>query len=124
MTLSAGCSLSPESFGPAVESDIISLTWKETVQVEYDPATYQLGYNSSRNEYRVFDDRLSYWFVVSCSEKPVSEGQTLTADVSWTGKNKTKNMKALKLNVTKTDDTGMIWLWNQANKISIVLKNQ
>ena len=124
VSLSVACTQNYGSFGPAFESDTISLTWKGSVQVEYDPATYQLGYNSSRNEFRVYDDRLAYWFVVTCSEKPVSEGQTLTADVSWTGKNKTKSMNALKFNVTKADDTGMVWLWNQANRISIVLKNQ
>ena len=122
--LLAGCSLTPDTLGPTVESEIISLTWKESVQVEYDPATYQLGYNSRKNEYRVYDDRLSYWFTVTCSEKPVTEGQILTADVSWTAKSKTKTLKGIKFEVTKTDDTGMVWLWNQANKISIVLKNQ
>lgn len=124
LSLSVACTYGSGSSGPITESDTVSLTWKEIVQIEYDPATYQLGYNSSRNEYRVYDDRLAYWFVVTCSEKPVSEGQTLTADVSWTGKNKTKSMNALKFNVTKADDTGMVWLWNQANRISIVLKNQ
>ena len=124
MLFMTGCSLNQSTLGPAVESDMISLTWKESVQVEYDPATYQLGYDSRKNEYRVYDDRLSYWFTVTCSEKPVTGGQTLTADVVWTAKNKMKSLKGLKFEVTKTDDTGMVWLWNQANKISIVLKNQ
>lgn len=124
MLFMTGCSLNQSTLGPTVESDLISLTWKETVQVEYDPATYQLGYDSRKNEYRVYDDRLSYWFTVTCSEKPVTEGQILTADVSWTAKSKTKTLKGIKFEVTKTDDTGMVWLWNQANKISIVLKNQ
>lgn len=110
--------------GPAIESDTISLTWKETIQVEYNPTTYQLGYNSSSNVYRVYDDRLSYWFTIKCSEKPATQGQILTADVSWTGKSKTINLRELKFEVTKTDDTGKVWLWNQANRISIVLKNQ
>ena len=110
--------------GPAIESDTISLTWKETIQVEYNPTTYQLGYNSSSNVYRVYDDRLSYWFTIKCSEKPATQGQILTADVSWTGKSKTINLRELKFEVTKTDETGKVWLWNQANRISIVLKNQ
>ena len=121
--LTAACSQIMES-GPAVQNDIISLTWKDNVQVEYNPNTFQLGYNSSNNGYRVYDDRLSYWFTVTCSEKPVSQGQILTADVSWTGKNKTKTLKGIRFKVTSTDETGKVWLWNQANKISIVLKNQ
>ena len=69
------------SFGGSVRQENISLTWRNTLQVDYYPQTFQIGYNDSTNEYRVYDDRLAYWFMVRCSEKPVEEGQELTADI-------------------------------------------
>ena len=112
------------SFGAASHHDSISLTWKGTLQVDYYPQTFQLGYNCSTNEYRVYDDRLAYWFTVRCSEKPVEEGQQLTADISWTGKSKTMSLKGIQVKVEKIDEeSGLVWLWNQSEKISIVIKN-
>lgn len=102
----------------------IGLTWRGELQIEYSAQDCQLGYNDRRNEYRVYDDKLSHWFVVRCSEKPSSEGQTLSADVSWTGKTEDKSLKGISLQVTKTDDKGKVWLWNESEKIGIIIKNQ
>ena len=106
-----------------LESDKICLAWKGSVQVEYKPATFQLGYNNAKNEYRVYDDHLAYWFTVRCSEKPASEGQKFTADVSWTGMDKVKDFKGLEFVVKKVEDSGIIWIWNQSQSISIIVKN-
>lgn len=112
------------SFGGSVRQENISLTWRNTLQVDYYPQTFQIGYNDSTNEYRVYDDRLAYWFMVRCSEKPVEEGQELTADISWTGKSKTMTLKEVKVTVEKMDDeSGLVWLWSQSKRISIVIKN-
>jgi len=112
------------SFGGSVRQENISLTWRNTLQVDYYPQTFQIGYNDSTNEYRVYDDRLAYWFMVRCSEKPVEEGQELTADISWTGKSKTMTLKEVKVTVEKMDDeSGLVWLWSQSERISIVIKN-
>lgn len=124
MSLNLTCQSSNELLEVLLECQDISLTWKGEVQVAYDPETFQLGYNSDRHEYRVYDDRLAYWFVVSCSEQPVTEGQVVTADVSWTGVNNTHVSKGIELTVKKTDPSGNIWLWNQVESIGIILKNQ
>ena len=107
----------------ATQQDV-SLTWKGEQQVLYEPGTYQLGYNSSRNEYRVYDDRLAYWFTVRCSEHPLEEGQDITADVSWTGKSKTMKFNGISMTVKKIDDSGKIWLWGSKERIGIVIKKQ
>ena len=113
------------SFGGSVRQENISLTWRNTLQVDYYPQTFQIGYNDSTNEYRVYDDRLAYWFMVRCSEKPVEEGQELTADISWTGKSKTMTLKEVKVTVEKMDDeSGLVWLWSQSERISIVIKKK
>lgn len=102
----------------------ISLTRKGEPQVTYDPATFQLGYNSERCEYRVYDDRLAYWFIVKCSEQPVSEGQIITADISWTGVTRTHEYNGIKLTVKKVDSSGYVWLWSNTDSIGIILRNQ
>ena len=102
----------------------ISLTRKGEPQITYDPDTFQLGYNSERCEYRVYDDRLAYWFIVKCSEQPVAEGQTITADVSWTGVTRTHEYNGIKLTVKKVDSSGYVWLWSNTDSIGIILRNQ
>lgn len=120
--VATGCtnSMLEETF---TEGSEISLTWKGTVQVKYNQAEGQLGYNSKKNEYRVYDDKLSSWFTIKCSEKPVTESQIIEASVSWTGTDNTKSFTEMEFKVTKTDDTGLVWLWNSSNKIGIIVKN-
>ncbi len=106
-----------------LESSEISLTWKGVVQMRFSEDTGQLAYNEKKNEYRVYDDKLANWFVVRCSEKPVSEGQEISADVSWTGDRSPKAYDALSLRVEKVSEDGLVWLWNTDNRIGIIIKN-
>ena len=112
-----------ESENKLLEYGEISLIWKDQAQVIFNEDTGQIGYNDQRHEYRVYDDKLADWFVVRCSEEPTEEGQTLSADVSWTGANSPKTFKGLSFSVKKTSPEGLIWLWNESEKIGIILKN-
>ena len=122
--ISAGCTSRDELAEALLESQEISITWKGAVQVTYDPDTFQIGYSNSNHEYRVYDDRLAYWFIIRCSEKPTSENQTIKADISWTGINKTHEYKDLQLTVKKADSSGLVWLWNSVESLGIIIKNQ
>ena len=106
-----------------LQNNEISLTWKGDLQISYTPATHQLGYNDSRNEYRVYDDKLANWFVLKCDKTPVSVGQIVKSDISWTGNDNIKKLKGIELKVEKTDETGKIWLWNQEYGIGIIIKS-
>ena len=106
-----------------LERDGISLSWKGELQVSYDPDSFQLGFNDGRNEYRVYNDRLADWFVVRCSEKPVHMDQTLSADVTWTGKKGQMSVTGIQFKVEKTDENGLVWLWNDSDRIGIIIKN-
>ena len=123
LSILAGCTSKNELAEALLECQEISLTWKGAVQVTYDSETFQLGYNSSRHEYRVYDDKLAYWFIIICSEKPTTEGQTLKADISWTGASKTYTRKNIQMTVKKTDTSGKVWLWNQSEALGIIIKN-
>ena len=120
----SSCANNIEFMENLLDEHKISLTRKGEPQITYDPDTFQLGYNSERCEYRVYDDKLAYWLVVKCSEKPVAEGQTIKADVSWTGITRTHEYSGITLTVKKTDSQGYVWLWSNTDSIGIILRNQ
>jgi hypothetical protein len=101
----------------------VSLTLKGEPQFSYDPVTCQMSHKDRTNEYRVYDDRLSKWMIVKCTERPVTKGQTLHADVTWTASTATRVERNLKFTVEKTSPDGRIWMWNKSQSIGLVIKN-
>lgn len=118
----AGCTLytMEESLLPRED---ISLTWKGDVQVSYESSSSQMGFNDARNEYRIYSDVLADWFVLKCSERPAGMDHIFQADVSWTGKKSTMTKTGIEFKVVKTDEQGKIWLWNESDKIGIIIKD-
>ncbi len=100
----------------------ISLTVRGELQMSYDENTYQLGHNETRNEFRVYDDKLTNWFILKCDTRPTSAGQKIKADLEYTTTKDTKTVRDLTFKVENTNSEGMIWLWNQQQKIGIVVK--
>ncbi len=105
-----------------LERGDLSLTWKGEDQVDYDPLTWQAGCNVKKGEYRVYDDSMANYFAVKCSERPVMEGQDVTADVVWTMKTTIKRYEGIKMTVRKLAPDGRIWLWCRSQKIGVVIK--
>lgn len=101
----------------------ISLTIKGELKMAFDENTCQLGYNTERNEFRVYDEKLADYFIVRCSAKPDSEGQKLIVDLEYTTQTDVKAMKGLELSVEKTSSGGLVWLWSKERKIGIIIKN-
>ena len=118
-----GCELFSGGSEFLLQSSEISLTWKNKLQIAYEQEDCQLGYNTASNEYRVYNDKLAYWFTIRCSEKPVSVDQVITAYVSWTGETASKAYTDLEFLVKKTNEEGMVWLWNESESIGIIIKN-
>lgn len=86
-----------------------------TVIHKYDPLTWQLGYNPSAREFRVFDDSMKNYYIVTCSAIPSSTGQKLEATVIWSSGSSTQSAKG-KFEVAKAQgDT--YWLWCGDKKI-------
>ena len=106
-----------------MEHSDISLIWKGVVQVGFDQSTGQLGYNSAKHEYRVYNDKLSDWFTVRCSEEPLEVGQQLSADLMWTGEKGIKLYNGLAFSVKRINNDGLIWLWNESEKIGVIIKD-
>ena len=100
----------------------VSLTWKGKAQIIYDPATWQMSYNSEKNEFRVNDDEMANYFVFRSKTRPSYEGQELNAYVEWTLKTNVKRYEGVRFEVKQVDDGGCIWLWSKSQKIGITVK--
>lgn len=105
-----------------LEREELSLTWKGEDQIVFDPLTWQVASNVGNCEYRVNDDNMANYFVVRCSERPVSEGQDVTADVEWTLTTNTKRYEGLRFTVRKVRSDGLVWMWNKSQKIGVVIQ--
>ena len=102
------------------ESDTISLTVNREKVFEYDPFTCQLGYNDAKREFRVSTDNMSDYFIVTLSKIPTSKDDQVTGSITWTGPDYTRDLKNLSFNTVKVEH-GKIWLWNQANKLAVLI---
>ena len=103
--------------------DDISLTIREELVMSFEENTCQMGYNSARNEYRVYDEKLENWYILRCSAKPTSEGQKVKADLEYAKEKDVKTLEGLDFSVEKTSSDGLVWLWNKDRKIGIVINN-
>ena len=101
-----------------IESDEIRLQVGRAVQFRYDPLKCQMSFNRERREFRAQTDNVSDYYVATLSEIPVSEGQTLTADLSWTTETDVLNRKNLALEVVKIEGE-KIWLWSDSGHIGL-----
>ncbi len=105
-----------------LQKEEISFTSKGVVQMKYDPQTCQMSHNASRNEFRVYKDDISDWFMVTCSQKPSEEGQTIKANVAWTANTTNHTINGLDFEVKRISVDGRIWMWCQSAKIGVVLQ--
>ena len=118
----SGCAMfSPDDI--LLQGTEVSLTCKGELQASYEADKCQLAFNESRNEYRMYHDKLTYWFIIRCSERPVTVGQEVSAYISWNGKKDSKTYNDLRFKVKKTDKYGRIWLWNDNRRIGIIIQD-
>ena len=119
--LSAGCKKKVEMDLEMYNSDQVSLMVKGKKVFLYDDGTCQLGYNSSKRQFRAGNDDMTSYFVLTCSEAPRSQGQEIRADLQWTSGSSSKSTKGIIFKVEKYE-TGLVWLWNSTDKTGAVVK--
>jgi len=102
-------------------SDNISLTIAGQTIMDFDPDSHQLGYNETKNEFRVSDDTFGKYFILRCSSMPSKKGEDIDATLTYTDSgNDAVTVKAI-FNVYDMED-GLIHLWNQEKKIMATVK--
>ncbi|MBO5635599.1 MAG: hypothetical protein J5907_09295 [Bacteroidales bacterium] len=89
---------------------------------KYDPLTWQLGYNPSAREFRVFDDSMKNYYIVTCAAIPSSTGQKLEATVTWSSGSSTQSAKG-KFEVAKAQgDTYWLWCGDKKNPVGVTVR--
>ena len=117
----AGC-VGPQPDEILLPRTEISLTIKGDLAMEFEPTTCQIGYNSTRNEFRLINDNLSDWFIFRSDAVPTNVGQEVKASLEYTSQNATKKLTDLTFSVEKTALDGTTWLWNKDKKIGVIIK--
>ncbi len=109
LSATCACSGTLEPDSTFVAGSGIQLKVNGGVVYDYNPLTWQLGYNPSSREFRASDDAMKNWFFVTCSAVPSSVGQKLEATVTWSAGSATQTVRG-KFEVAKVQgDT--YWLW-------------
>lgn len=99
----------------------ISLTIEGKQMIVYDSLRFQLGFNNARNEFRVHDDELNNIFVLQCDERPYTEEQELSANLSYRVNGGEMRSSRLFMVVQKIDRNGHIWLWDGDSRTGAVV---
>ena len=103
-------------------SNQISLMVKGKKVFTFDEGTCQLGYNRTLKQFRAGNDDMTSFFVLTCTDLPRTQGQEIRADLQWTSGSSVKTSNGLTFKVEKYEDTGLVWLWNSADKTGAVVK--
>ena len=101
----------------------VSLSMKGKVQYTFNPGTGQAAFSPDGTLYRYTDDNLQNWFELKCQTRPVLEGDKIKADLKWNSKTSSGDETALEFSVERTDESGMIWLWNETKNIGLIIKD-
>ena len=103
-------------------SEQVSLMVKGKKVFTYTEGTGQLAYNRSLRQFRAGNDDMTSFFVLTLDELPRQEGQEVRGAVQWTSGSSVKSTNNLVFKVEKYDGTGLVWLWNAADKTGAVVK--
>ncbi len=88
----------------------------------YAEGTTQLGFNRALRQFRAGNDDMTTYFIVTCSELPVKEGQEIRADLSWRVSGNSAKTTGKAFTVMKIEDTGLVRLWCAADKTGAVVR--
>ncbi len=106
------------------ESNQVCLMVKGKLVYTFDEGKGQLAFNRTLKQFRAGnDDEMTTFFVLTCTnELPRTKGQEIRANLRWT-ENSIKSSNGLTFKVEKYEDnTGLVWLWNSADKTGAVVK--
>ena len=118
----AGCKEKVEMDLDLYNSDQVSLMVKGKKVFTYTEGTGQLGYNRSLRQFRAGNDDMTSFFVLTLDELPRQEGQEIRGTIQWTSGSSVKSSTGLLFKVEKYDGTGLVWLWNAADKTGAVVR--
>ena len=102
-------------------SEQVSLMVKGKKVFTYTEGTGQLAFNRTLRQFRAGNDDMTSFFVLTLDELPRQEGQEIRGGIQWTSGSSVKSTN-LTFKVEKYDGTGLVWLWNAADKTGAIVK--
>lgn len=107
----SGCCRKHEPDPEFVTGDEIVLKMDGAVKVKYVPETFQLGFSPERKQFRVHDDNMTRFYILTCSELPDHVGQQIRCSLKYGINGKMSYKSGMSFEVEKMDDAGTVWLW-------------
>ena len=104
-----------------VATSDFSLKVKDDMVFRYDPLTCQVAFNREKGEFRVHTDNMSDFYAVTFTELPSTQGQTVTADLTWTTERDVLTRKNLTLEVVRIEGD-QFWLWSNSGRIGLCIR--
>ena len=90
-------------------------------QFVYRPETCQLAFNREERTFSAHTDTMSDYFTAKFSDIPVSLGQWVSADISWTTTDNVLSKKKLTLEVVRLEGD-KVWLWSKQGRIGLTVR--
>lgn len=103
------------------ESDAFRLMVGGQIMFEYEPNSCQLAFSRTDKEFRAHTDNMSDFYIVRFDEVPASQGQRVTAELTWTTEREVLTRKNITLVVVR-DEGDQFWLWSNASRIGLVVR--
>ncbi len=98
-----------------------SLTFRESVIMDYDELKHQFSINSDNGVYSMFLDDYSEYFVLRLNTLPQSEGQNVKGSLTWKTRASQKEFKDLEFRTVDVGSDGRVKIWNSRYGIGAVL---
>ncbi len=97
----------------------ISLTINGERIFTYYEKNHQLAYDEGKSQFRVMDDDLNNFMVVTLSKMPGNVGDIVDASITYTTDDDILE-RAASFTVSRMDND-KCWLWNEKGKIGVVV---
>ena len=103
------------------ENEGVRLLVGGSIAFSFEPNSCQLAFSRDLREFRAYTDTMSDFFVASFSQIPVTLGQRMTANLTWTTEREVLTRKNLTLEVVRLEGD-MVWLWSASGRIGLVVR--
>ncbi len=117
------CACTNDNFNEAdfvTQISSVSLTVKGAEVMKYDNSVHQLAWNDEKMQFRMMDDSLGNFFVVTLNKMPSVEGETVGAELVYTTYTSIKTVSST-FNVSKISGR-YYWLWEPDTDTGVVIQ--
>jgi len=120
--LAAACNRAAEPDEAFLASEDLCLIERGHLIRRYDPLTCQIGFSRSDVEFRVHNDRMSDFYILTLERLPSSEGEEIVGTVMWSGSSGITRRSDLTFKVEKLSSDGKVWLWNAGKQVAVSVR--